>query len=73
MLQASATASRERWGEQAHDGAGEMPTAKRLEQLLIIILRTIEFDTHGKGKLGDAQLSEPEVKKWIKRRGLQQS
>lgn len=63
-----ATSQFEQWGEEAHDSSQAMPMSKRLEQLLSVIFRAIEFELNSAS--GDGRLSQAEVSKWTKSRKL---
>ena len=61
------------WGEDAlHDPQTEqqLPMAKRVEQLLMIIIRVVESESQTGGGLGDAKLTQREAAKWVKKHGV---
>ena len=64
------------WGEDAAldpQVEQQLPMAKRVEQLLLIIIRVVESESQTGGGLGDARLTQREANKWVRKHAVLKS
>ena len=58
---------------RAKNVVAQLPMAKRVEQLLLIIIRVVESESQTGGGLGDARLTQREANKWVRKHAVLKS